>query len=132
MLNNTKASTPSRITHILLSLITVLGIGFFSLALSPPVLAKPATFNMVKAEKSKVIILTASWCHYCTKLRQFLNNNNVKFTEYDIEKSNMGYQLYRSLGGKGIPVVKVGDTVLYGYNADALKEVLNQNGYNLQ
>ena len=64
-------------------------------------------------------------------MRQYLTSNKVKFTEYDIEKSNLGYQLYRSLGGKGVPVVKVGETVLYGYNSEKLKQVLNESGYQL-
>lgn len=131
MLTNARATKPSRSTQTFISLITALFIGFFSLALSPAVQAKSKTHNMVKTEKSKVVILTASWCGYCNKLRHYLNSNDIKFTEYDIEKSNMGYQLYRSLGGKGIPVVKIGVNVIYGYNPDMLKEVLSENGYNL-
>lgn len=86
-----------------------------------------------KAEQhnNDVVILTAGWCHYCTKTRQFLKKNHVKFTEYDIENSNIGYQLYRSLNGRGVPVIRVGQTVLFGYDPQQLKVVLEENGYEL-
>ncbi len=102
-------------------------ISFISLAHARP--ENIALNAKQSAEKAKIVIFTASWCHYCTKLRAFLNTNKIKFTEYDIEQSQLGYQLYRSLGGKGIPVIKIADTVIYGYNPDKLKQVLNNHGY---
>ena len=110
------------ITKFSKRLIALILVSFFSLVTLPSVHAKP---------KPNVTILTASWCHYCTKMRQFLNSNNVTFTEYDIEKSNLGYQLYRSLGGKGVPVTKIDENVIYGYDTEKLKRLLNAGGYNL-
>lgn len=82
-------------------------------------------------KKPQVTILTASWCAYCDKMRQFLKNNQVPFTEYDIEKSNLGYQLYRSLNAQGVPVVQLGEKVLFGYNPDKLQALLIESGYHL-
>ncbi len=124
-------SKPSYFTQFSVTLLLSLLLGFSGSFFHTSVQAKPAAQQTVKNEKAQVIILTASWCGYCNKLRQYLQSNQIKFTEYDIEHSNMGYQLYRSLGGKGIPVVKIGNNVIYGYNPDAMKQVLNENGYNL-
>jgi glutaredoxin len=124
MLNNAQSST--RLIWVFIASILI---GFTSLATLPAVYAKSSSQSSV--EKSEVVILTASWCHYCTKTRQYLTSNKIKFTEYDIEKSNLGYQLYRSLGGKGVPVIKVGENVMYGYNPEKLKQTLNESGYHL-
>ena len=129
MLNNIRTKKSSFYTHLLMALLASILIGFFSLTTISTAQAKNE--KVEKAEKNDIIILTAGWCHYCTKTRQFLKRNNVKFTEYDIENSNLGYQLYRSLGGKGVPVVRVGENVMYGYDPDKLRSLLNDVGYNI-
>lgn len=121
----------SYFTQFSVALLLSLFLGFSGIGFHPTAHAKSTSQQTVKNEKAQVIILTASWCGYCNKLRQYLQSNQIKFTEYDIEHSNMGHQLYRSLGGKGIPVVKIGNNVIYGYNPDMMKQVLNENGYNL-
>lgn len=121
----------SYFTQFSVALLLSLFIGFSGIGFHPIAQAKSTSQQTVKNEKAQVIILTASWCGYCNKLRQYLQSKQIKFTEYDIEHSNMGYQLYRSLGGKGIPVVKIGNNVIYGYNPDMMKQVLNESGYNL-
>ena len=121
----------SYFTQFSITLLLCLFLGFSSIGFHPTAQGTSTPQKTVKNEKAQVIILTASWCGYCNKLRQYLQSNQIKFTEYDIEHSNMGHQLYRSLGGKGIPVVKIGNNVIYGYNPDMMKQVLNENGYNL-
>lgn len=131
MLSKSTTAKTSYFTQFSIVFILSLFIGFSGMVLHSPAQAKSTSQQTVKNEKAQVIILTASWCGYCNKLRQYLQSNQIKFTEYDIEQSHMGYQLYRSLGGKGIPVVKIGNNVIYGYNPDAMKQVLNESGYNL-
>lgn len=131
MLSKSTMFKQSYFTQFSIGLILSLFIGFSGTFFHTTVEAKSTSQQTVKNEKAQVIILTASWCGYCNKLRQYLQSNQIKFTEYDIEHSNMGYQLYRSLGGKGIPVVKIGNNVVYGYNPDAMKQILNESGYNL-
>jgi mycoredoxin len=128
-LNITKSNHSRRFFKLFVALLASMFIGFFSLTPLSTVHAK--TEKAEKIQKNDVVILTAGWCHYCTKTRQFLKKNNVKFTEYDIENSNLGYQLYRSLGGKGVPVIRVGDNVMFGYEPEKLKNLLNDAGYHL-
>lgn len=128
-LNITKSNHSGSFFKLFVVLLASMFIGFFSLTPLSTVHAK--TEKAEKIQKNDVVILTAGWCHYCTKTRQFLKKNNVKFTEYDIENSNLGYQLYRSLGGKGVPVIRVGDNVMFGYEPEKLKNLLNDAGYHL-
>lgn len=64
----------------------------------------------------KVILYATSWCGYCEKARQFLDKENIPFYEYDIEKSPEGHDQYRSIGGRGVPVLLINGSVIQGYS----------------
>ena len=51
------------------------------------------------AHDSKVILYATSWCGYCKKTRELLNDNNIAYFEYDIEKSQEGMEQHKKLGG---------------------------------
>jgi mycoredoxin len=64
----------------------------------------------------KVILYATSWCGYCKKARQFLDQKKIPYFEYDIEKSEEGKRQYRALGGSGVPVLLVNGSVIKGYS----------------
>ena len=72
--------------------------------------------NYADLHDGKVILYSASWCGNCDKTRQFLNNENIPFFEYDIEKSEEGHNQYREMGGRGVPVLLVNKSVIRGYS----------------
>jgi len=72
----------------------------------------------------QVILYATSWCGYCKKARAFLNENNIPFYEYDIEKSTEGRDQYRSIGGRGVPVLLVNGRVIKGYNPTEILKYL--------
>lgn len=62
-----------------------------------------------------------TWCGYCKQTVMFLNQNNIYYTAYDIEKDAAAAKIYREYGGQGVPVVVVADkTVIKGYNPSAI------------
>jgi glutaredoxin len=80
--------------------------------------------------KNQVILYSTSWCGYCKKTRELLAKQNIAFTEYDIEKSEEGRRQHAALGGKGVPVIKVGDAVIFGYDKDGLLAAIYENRIN--
>ena len=78
--------------------------------------AKPINPN------SQVVLYATSWCKYCKKARVLLEEYDVKYVEYDIEKSQEGADKYNKIGGKGIPVLVINGVVVNGFNA---KKILN-------
>ena len=71
-----------------------------------------------------VTLFSTSWCGYCRKTRSFLNANGIPFEELDIEKSVDARRSFDRLGGRGVPVVSVGDMVVHGYQPLALRAAL--------
>lgn len=75
------------------------------------------------AHDGKVIIYGTSWCGYCAKTRKLLGDNNIDFYEYDIEKSQEGYDQHRRLGGNGVPVLLINGEVVKGYSPARILEL---------
>lgn len=71
-----------------------------------------------------VELFMTSWCGYCKKMVRFLNEKGIPYTAYDIEKDEGAARIYRSLGGRGVPVVRVGSHVVHGYNPEAVLSYL--------
>jgi glutaredoxin len=86
--------------------------------------AKPG--DQKSKSKKKVEIFVTSWCPHCRKLETFLKSEKIKYTSYDIEKSEEGKQLYEYLGGKGVPLTKVGSQDISGYNPTDILSALGE------
>jgi len=56
----------------------------------------------------KLVMYAASWCGYCKKLRETLNDNNVDYVEIDVEKSSQRKAITAALEITGYPLVYYG------------------------
>ena len=87
---------------------------------------EPAQENIVQAsaQHQEVILYATSWCGYCKKTRALLAENNIEYTEYDIEESDEGRKQHEQLGGNGVPVLDIKGTVIHGFDEDAITNTL--------
>jgi glutaredoxin len=76
-----------------------------------------------------VKILTTTWCGQCRKAKAFLTGKHISFTEYDVEKSELGKIEYRRLKGRGVPIILVGNQRMNGFNSKRLEKMLKNVGY---
>lgn len=81
--------------------------------------------NNAQNSAGKVILYGTSWCGYCKKTREFLADNNIAYTEFDIESSAEGRRRYDAINGSGVPVLEVNNTVIQGYAPEAILAALN-------
>lgn len=70
----------------------------------------------------QVILYSTDWCGYCRQARQLMKANNISYVEYDIEKSDVGHQQHKSLGGDGVPVLLIDKKVIHGYSPEKILE----------
>lgn len=80
--------------------------------------------NTENAYYREVILLKTTFSPYSAKVREFLQDNNVKFKEYDIEESDEGKQLFEQYGGKFIPLLIINNRVVEGYNEFEMDKLL--------
>ena len=71
-----------------------------------------------------VILYATTWCGYCVKARKLLEDNDIEYFEYDIEKSAEGKRQHKVLGGSGIPVLLIKGETIKGYNPRLILKVL--------
>ena len=74
----------------------------------------------------EVILLSTSLSPYSAKTRAFLKENNVKFTEHDIETSNEGRQAFEHYKGRRVPLVVINNRVVEGYNEFEMDRLLRR------
>lgn len=76
---------------------------------------------------NKVIIYTTQWCPYCKQAKQLLTQNNIAFTERDIEQGDKSIDtLYATIGSPGVPKVIIGDVIINGFNPELITENLKK------
>jgi glutaredoxin len=74
-----------------------------------------------------VDIYTAVWCGACKKAKQWLRQNNIPFTEYDVERDASAALRMRKLGGGGgIPFAVINGKTFEGFNAFSYSSALHR------
>lgn len=78
-----------------------------------------------RVQGGEVILYATSWCGYCAQTRKFLSENDIKYVEYDIEKSYEGKSQYDALGVSGVPILLVNNILVKGYNPREIMRLLD-------
>lgn len=73
-----------------------------------------------------VIMYSTSWCPYCRKAREYFEQANIPYAEYDVEKSPRAMAEYQQLSGRGVPVIQIGSTVVQGFDASEIRTAIDQ------
>lgn len=83
-----------------------------------------ASYTDKVSANQKVVMLSTTWCGVCKRAREWLLQKGVPFDEYDIERNETGKEEYRRLGGRGVPIILVGNQRMDGFSADRLAAML--------
>ncbi len=74
----------------------------------------------------KVVMYSTEWCTYCKKARKYFKKNNIQFVERDIEKSRSAKKQYEKIGGKGVPVILVGEKRMNGFSEKGFLKIYSK------
>jgi len=73
----------------------------------------------------EVIVYTTPTCGYCHQVKSFLDDLDVKYTEYDVSRDREAAQQMVNLTGQmGVPVTVVDGQPVVGFNGPALQQLL--------
>jgi len=59
-------------------------------------------------------------------MERILKEKGISYVAYDIEQDSTAAKTFREMGGGGVPVVRIGPTVIRGYNPDAVLSSLGR------
>lgn len=74
-------------------------------------------------DSRKVIMYSTSWCGYCKQARRYFQQQGIAFTEFDIEKDRGAKRRYDKLGGRGVPVILVGEKRMNGFSVQGFQRL---------
>jgi len=73
-----------------------------------------------------VTIYSTPVCHFCHAAKEFFTKNNVEFTNFDVaEDQTKRQEMIEMTGQMGVPVIRIGDDVVVGFDEAKIKELLS-------
>lgn len=76
-------------------------------------------------EIKKVEIFSTETCHFCHMAKDWLSARGIAYSDYnvgsDLEKRK---EMMEMTGQLGVPVIKIGDNVMIGFNPDQMAKIL--------
>jgi glutaredoxin-like YruB-family protein len=76
-------------------------------------------------DQKTVTIYSTPTCHFCQASKEFFAENGVQFTNYDVSKDlEKRQEMIDMTGQMGVPVIRIGDDVVIGFDEEKLRELL--------
>jgi glutaredoxin len=75
------------------------------------------------APSKQVVMYATSWCPYCQQARNYFREQGIPYVEHDIEKDAEAKRAYQAFGGKGIPVIFVGQQRMNGFSVASFNKI---------
>ncbi len=73
----------------------------------------------------QVTIYSTPSCHFCHAAKEFFTENNVSFQDFDVASDlEKRKEMIEMTGQMGVPVIKIGDDVVVGFDQGKVKELL--------
>ena len=73
----------------------------------------------------RIEMYTSDTCPNCVKLKEFLKKNNIEYIEYNISKSEKYRNELIKEGFLSVPVMKIDDDYVLGFDVPRIKELLS-------
>ena len=73
--------------------------------------------------RSGVTMYSTDWCPHCKNARNYFTTKGIAFTEVNVETSEAGRKEYQALGGKGVPLIVVGDKLMSGFSPQGFEKL---------
>ncbi len=72
-----------------------------------------------------VTIYTTPVCHFCHMAKEYFASNNITYAEFDVAAdAEKRQEMIEMTGQMGVPVIRIGDDVVVGFDEGKVKELL--------
>ncbi len=74
---------------------------------------------------TKVDIYSTATCHFCHMAKEWMTEKNIPFNDYNVgTDAEKRKEMVEMTGQLGVPVIKIGDDVMIGFNPDKMAQLL--------
>ncbi|MFP4136304.1 MAG: glutaredoxin family protein [Candidatus Acetothermia bacterium] len=75
-----------------------------------------------------VTIYTTPSCPYCNAAKDWMDENNVTYTDYDVSQNRQkAKEMIEKSGQRGTPVIDIDGNIVVGFNKEKLQSLINVN-----
>ena len=68
-----------------------------------------------------VTVYSTPTCPYCIRAKQFLKDNNIAFTNFDVGSDQAKAQeMMKKSGQMGVPVIDIDGTIIVGFDKEKI------------
>lgn len=72
-----------------------------------------------------VTIYSTPSCHFCHMAKDYLNEKNVVYTDYNVaEDMEKRAEMVKKSGQMGVPVIQIDNELFVGFQKDKINELL--------
>jgi len=72
-----------------------------------------------------VNVYSTPTCPFCIRAKQYLKENSVQYTDYDVGSNPAKAQeMINKSGQMGVPVIEIDGNIIVGFDKEKIKEVL--------
>lgn len=83
---------------------------------------------MTEEKTKKVEIFSTPTCHFCHLTKEWLKEKKVEYVEYDVASDiEKRKEMVEITGQLGVPVIRIGEDVLIGFNPSKMAQILALN-----
>jgi len=80
---------------------------------------------MTEENNKKVIVYSTPTCMYCNMLKAYFEEKGVEYENVDVQANpERGREMVEATGQMGVPVTKIGDEYIIGFNQPVIAEKL--------
>lgn len=82
--------------------------------------------DLFATHATPVVMYATTDCSYCEQARVLFANEQVAYTELRIDESTQAEADFVQRGGRGVPLLYIGDRRIAGYREGAIREALDR------
>lgn len=80
------------------------------------------------SQTANVTVYSTTWCGFCKQAKKYFDNINVKYNDVNVEQDQAAAeQMVKESGQMGVPVIKIGDDIVIGFDKPKIDLLLKSN-----
>lgn len=76
---------------------------------------------------TEIEVFSTPTCPYCTKIKEWLDQNDYEYTEHDVsENKQKAKEMIQKTGQRGVPQTFVGEEAIVGFQPDKIEKAIEK------